>query len=87
MDIGKKPLESKKFMAYLLAEITWTGLLVLCITKAVDGFWMPILIAMVVTKGFLEVSLVLGQSYIDRYLYVASLALGGKEEDRPTSDE
>ncbi len=69
----KSALTSKKFLAYLLAQLCWTGLLVLAILKATAGFWTTPLIAMVVTQGFLQVSYVLGQAYVDKYVRVAQL--------------
>ena len=61
---------------YLLAQVCWTGMLILAITKATDNFWAPVLIAMIVTQGFLQVAAIGGQAWIDRYLYVAKVVAG-----------
>jgi hypothetical protein len=80
--VDKKPLESKKWTAHLIAEFTWTSLLVLCILQAVDGWWMPVLVAMVLSKGFMEVVYLGKQGDVDRYLGIAKIA-AGKSDEKP----
>ena len=84
------PFSSKKFIAFLIAEISWKVIMLLTLFWGHDK--MPnqlslVLIAIVLTGGFLEVGYILGQAYIDKYVQVA-LAIAQKTppEDTPESD-
>lgn len=71
---GDTPMTSKKFLAYMVAELTWKGLMVLLIlstNKLGDNL---ILLTIVLIAGFLEVSYILGQAYVDRYMRIADNA-------------
>lgn len=65
-------LRSRKLTAYLFAEGTWKLLIAGGIYQAQCGEFDPagwtLLWAMTATTGFLEVSYILGQSYVDRYV-------------------
>lgn len=56
---------SKKLVAYFVADLCWSLLLLAAILKGIDQQWM--LVAMVVVKGFVQVGYILGQSYVDVY--------------------
>ena len=71
---GETPMTSKKFLAYMVAELTWKALVVLLILsrdKLGDNI---ILLTIVLIAGFLEVSYILGQAYVDRYMRIADNA-------------
>lgn len=57
-------LISKKLLAYILSEVTWTCLVWYGMAHGL-GQWS--LMTMIVTKGFIQVGYILGQSYIDAY--------------------
>ena len=57
-------LTSKKLLAYILSEVSWTWLLWYAMGRGI-GQWA--LLAMIVTKGFIQVGYILGQSYVDAY--------------------
>jgi len=74
------PLESKKFLAFLLSEITskvllGAGLWVLMGHPGAEGtglwWWMCVL---TVCTVFLEVGAILGIAYVDRFVRVAKIA-------------
>lgn len=64
------PLQSKKLLAYLVAELTWKILIgvALWLDPVEGAFPRWALLTMVVTTGFLEVGYILGQSYVDGFL-------------------
>lgn len=81
--VEKSPLSSKKFVAYLLAEISWKLILVVALftfktqlsDASVWGWWF--MITTVVIAGFIEVAFIGGQAWLDKYVRVASLAARG----------
>lgn len=68
-----KPMQSKKFLAYLIAELTTKGLMGWLITHigTIDLYEMSILLAMVVSSSALTIGYVIGQSSLDKYLHSA----------------
>ena len=92
----KTPSQSKKWTAFLVAELTWTVLiayaLFLAIETAQSGHAVPswlliVILAMVVTDGFVEIGYIGGQAWLDKYVRVAQItaeAAGGKAEPGPT---
>lgn len=77
-----KPLQSKKFMAYLVAETTWKiALLVVLVlgmkNGTIDVIVGSIALAIVVVAGFIEVVYVGGQAALDKYVRVAEIAVKG----------
>jgi len=71
------PLDSKKFVAYLVADLGWTVLMGYGVYAKMD--W-PLLMAMVVTKGFVQSGYILGQAALDKYVRVAKITSGIKED-------
>jgi F0F1-type ATP synthase assembly protein I len=74
------PLESKKFLAFLIAEITskvllGAGLWILKDHLGAEGtglwWWMCVL---TVCTVFLEIGAILGIAYVDRFVRVAKIA-------------
>lgn len=71
-------LSSKKFTAYLISEIGWKILILVVLWeygKAIDHYAFMVLIAMVVTSGFIQIGYILGQAALDKYTAVAQTAL------------
>lgn len=72
---GDSPMTSKKFIAYLIAELTWKAIIVMLIMsrdKLGDNL---IMLTIVLIAGFLEVAYILGQAYVDSYMKIADKAL------------
>lgn len=63
-------LQSKKLVAYLVAELSWKTLIgaALWLDPVESAFPRWALLTMVVTAGFLEVGYILGQSYVDGFI-------------------
>lgn len=79
MSDERAPLQSKKFVAYLVAEITWkialVVLLVMGIKEAkIDVFIGSVALAIVIIAGFIEAGYIIGQASLDKYLGVARIA-------------
>lgn len=74
------PLESKKFLAFLIGELTWKAILLAALiifredlTSVGVSAW-SFMLSVVVTAGFLEVGYIGGQAWLDRYVKVAEIA-------------
>lgn len=75
----KSPLKSKKFIAFLISEITWKMLAAFVLmwawNDAAIGFnAFIILLAIIVVAGFVETGFILGQGSIDKYIRLAQIA-------------
>lgn len=88
----KLPLKSKKFLAYLIADIGWKILMFYVVWEyqtQIDHYAFMVLVTMIVTSGFIQIGYILGQAALDKYTHVATTALeqkgGGKPPQKPTS--
>lgn len=88
----KPALESKKFLAFLIAEFTWKALLVVALFVFRDqlqaatlwGWWF--MIATVIVAGFVEVGFIGGQAWLDKYVRVAQITANPKLNPLSTTD-
>lgn len=90
----KSHLESKKFAAWFISEMTWKVILVIALiqwkndlTQVSTGAWW-LLLSIVVTAGFIGIGFILGQAALDKYVRVAEIAaeqvsakLGGNKSE------
>lgn len=77
-DIVGLPLQSKKFLAYLISEIGWKITLFFLLYKAgdkIDTYNMTLMVTIVITSGFIQIGYILGQVALDKYI-----KLGNKSE-------
>lgn len=72
-------LKSKKFIAYLVAEVTWKILAAFALMWGWHNndvshqvFWL--LMAIVLVAGFVEIGYILGQASLDKYLHLVKIA-------------
>jgi hypothetical protein len=71
----KSALQSKKFIAYLVADIGWKILLAMLIYLQRDGLEsFALMLSIVVVAGFVQVGFILGQASLDRFVRVAEIA-------------
>ena len=81
----KLPLKSKKFLAYLIADIGWKILMFYVIWEyqtKIEHYAFMVLVTMIVTSGFIQIGYILGQASLDKYTKIATTALekkGGKQ--------
>jgi hypothetical protein len=73
----KSPLSSKKFLAFLIAELAWKVILGLMLYFDVN---MALILSTVFVTGFVEVGFILGQAQLDRFIRLAALATPKTEE-------
>lgn len=73
----KAPLQSKKFVAFIMVELTWKvilgGAIVLWQGEMAASVY-TILLTMVLVAGFVEVGYILGQASLDKYTRLAQIA-------------
>ena len=79
MSHEQPPFKSRKFLAYLVAEVTWKAVLLVVLilgmkNGTVDIITGSIALAVVVVAGFIEAVYVGGQAAIDKYVQVAQIA-------------
>jgi hypothetical protein len=68
--IEKTPMQSKKFLAYLLANVGSKILMFRMIEKSEENI---VLIALITATAFIDIGYILGQAALDKYVRVASL--------------
>lgn len=69
--MDKKPLQSKKFMAYLLADLGWKACILAMLYQHADKFTgstATVMLTMIVVSGFIQVGYILGQAALDKYV-------------------
>lgn len=81
-NIEKLPLQSKKFIAYLISEIGWKLALFYVLWKIKDTIQpteLTLLVTIVITSGFIQIGYILGQAALDKYVQISK---NSKDEDR-----
>jgi hypothetical protein len=78
---SKNPLQSKKFVAFLVAEATWKVILgAVLIMGMTNGTIGPIVgglsLAIIIIAGAIEITYVSGQAALDKYTRIASIVVG-----------
>lgn len=68
--LEKSPLQSKKFIGYLLSNMGSKILLFWMISQKTQEV---VLMTMIIASAFLDVGYVLGQAALDKYVRVASM--------------
>jgi len=68
--LEKTPLQSKKFIAYILSNLGSKALLFWMINKDVSDF---VLITTVTAASFIDIGYILGQAALDKYVRIASI--------------
>jgi hypothetical protein len=85
--LNKLPLKSKKFLAYLIADLGWKVLMFYVIWEyqtKIEHYAFMVLVTMIVTSGFIQIGYILGQAALDKYTHVAVSALDNKPT-KPTA--
>lgn len=79
----KTPLKSKKFLAYLLAELSSKSLMAYLIThiKTIELYEMTVLLAIIISSATLTIGYILGQAALDKYLSAAVDILDKEKKD------
>ena len=85
----KSPMQSKKFIAYLLSELGWKGLLFYIIHKHngdVKHTLLVLLITIIITSGVIQIGYILGQVALDKYIS-AAVDILDKDDDKKNKKE
>ena len=78
----KAPHKSKKFLAYLIAELGWKACIFYLVLQYGDklGFHLfSLLMTVIVVSGFIQVGYILGQASLDKYIQAIKT---NKSEDK-----
>lgn len=69
--IDKAPLKSKKFIAYILADLGWK-IIILYMIMHLQGklttYELTFLLTVIITSGVIQISYIIGQAALDKYL-------------------
>lgn len=93
-------LNSKKFIAYMVADVTWTGLLLAglywlkVILESEGGAAVvsqagivSLLFTMTIVKGFVQAGYIGSQAWLDKYVKVAEIAADKFDGDDDTEEK
>lgn len=69
-EIEKAPLQSKKFIAYLISNLGSKALIFWMVSKDEGDV---VLMTMVTAAAFIDVGYILGQTALDKYVRIASM--------------
>lgn len=72
----KSPLRSKKFIAFLIADIGWTAILAAMLVMFrgdLSTLGWGLMMAVITVKGFVQVGMLLGQASLDKFVRVAKI--------------
>jgi len=83
MLLDKTPLKSKKFIAYLTADLGWKIVILYMLThlksKLAAGE-LTFLMTVVITSGVIQIGYILGQAALDKYINAAVEILDNDEK-------
>ena len=74
MLLDKTPLKSKKFIAYLTADVGWKIVILYMLThlkSKLEAGELTFLMTVVITSGVIQIGYILGQAALDKYLNAA----------------
>lgn len=70
----KAPLKSKKFLAYMIADIGWKAIIfymLMHLKSKLDPSELTLLLTIVITSGIIQIGYILGQTALDKYVNAA----------------
>lgn len=70
----KLPLQSKKFIAYLISDFGWKVIILYMLVNLKSSLApsdLTFLLTVVITSGVIQIGYILGQSALDKYLHAA----------------
>jgi len=84
---SKLPMQSKKFVAYLIAEAGWKvilGYMIWQMQSKFDQYSFVVVVTLISVSGFIQVGYILGEVALDRYTRMAEAF---RREKRNEHDE
>lgn len=70
----KTPLKSKKFLAYIFADLGWKAIIfymLMHLKSKLSPSELTFLLTVVITSGIIQIGYILGQVALDRYISAA----------------
>ena len=83
MLLDKTPLKSKKFIAYLTADLGWKIVILYMLThlkSKLEAGELTFLMTVVITSGVIQIGYILGQAALDKYINAAVEILDNDEK-------
>ena len=84
MNSDKTPRQSKKFIAFLLADVGWKIALVLMLLsfrESMTSYAFGLMLTVVIVSGFIQVGYILGQAALDKYIYLAEKTITDRKDE------
>ena len=72
--LDKTPLKSKKFIAYLIADLGWKVIILymlMHLQSKLQPSELSFLLTVVITSGVIQIGYILGQAALDKYINAA----------------
>ena len=72
--LDKTPLKSKKFIAYLIADLGWKIIILymlMHLKSKLEPQELTFLLTVVITSGIIQIGYILGQAALDKYINAA----------------
>lgn len=70
-DKSLTPLQSKKFLAYLIADVGWKACIMTLLYQHSDKFTgstATVMLTLIIVSGFVQVGYILGQAALDKFV-------------------
>jgi hypothetical protein len=83
------PLKSKKFLAYLIADLGWKAIIfytLMHLQAKLQTAELTFLLTTVITSGVIQIGYILGQTALDKYLATA-VEIFDNDEKKDKKDE
>ena len=80
----KTPLQSKKFIAYLIADIGWKVAMFYILFQTKNSFNQynfVIILTLMIVSGFIQVGYILGQAALDKYTRTLETSITKEREN------
>jgi hypothetical protein len=79
----KLPLKSKKFLAYLIADLGWKILIFYFVSahaESIKTYEFGIILTLIIISGFIQVGYILGQAALDKYTHLSTTIINEKNQ-------
>jgi len=83
-ETDKLPMQSKKFIAYLIAEAGWKailGYMLWQMQSKFDQYSFVVVVTLISVSGFIQVGYILGEVALDRYTRMAEALRREKRDE------
>jgi hypothetical protein len=83
--IDKSPVKSKKFLAYLIADLGWKIIILYMLThleSKLQPSELTLLLTIVITSGIIQIGYILGQAALDKYINAAVEVFDRDEKEK-----